>query len=31
MSMKQSKKHGIPNQQSQPLYTPLLGYYYEIS
>ncbi len=22
--MKQSKNHGIPNQQPQPLYTPLL-------
>jgi hypothetical protein len=24
--MKQSKKHGTPNQQPLPLYTPLLAY-----
>jgi hypothetical protein len=29
--MKQSKNHGTPNQQPQPLYTPLLAYYYEIN
>jgi hypothetical protein len=29
--MKQSKNHGPPNQQPQPLYTPLLGYYHEMN
>jgi flagellar basal body-associated protein FliL len=29
--MKQSKNHGTPNQQPQPLYTPLLAYYFEIN
>jgi len=28
-SMKQSKNHGTPNQQPQPLYTPLLAYYFK--
>jgi hypothetical protein len=29
--MKQNKNHEIPNQQPQPLYTPLLTYYFEIN
>jgi hypothetical protein len=29
--IKQSKNHGTPNQQPQPLYTPLLAYYFEIN
>jgi hypothetical protein len=29
--MKQSKNHGIPSQQLQPLYTPLLAYYFEMN
>jgi hypothetical protein len=29
--MKQSKNHGTPNQQPQPLYTPLLTYYFEMN
>jgi hypothetical protein len=29
--MKQSKNHGTPNQQSEPLDTPLLVYYFEIN
>ncbi len=29
--IKQSKNHGTPNQQPQPLYTPLLTYYFEIN
>jgi len=28
--MKQSKNHGTPNQQPQPLYTPLLAYYLKL-
>jgi hypothetical protein len=29
--MKQNKDHRTPNQQPQPLYTPLLTYYFEIN
>jgi hypothetical protein len=29
--MEQSKNHGTLNQQPQPLYTPLVVYYFEIS
>jgi hypothetical protein len=29
--MKQNKNHGIPNQQPQLLYTPLLAYDFEIN
>ncbi len=28
---KKNKNHGIPNQQPQPLYTPLLAYDFEIN